>query len=124
MYLYNKTIKHKNIFGKSSRLFVLHKNVRVCNLSGRNENSVVDLYHRFRAKAIVPYFRFNKLIKQEKPDVIISYFPTDLFNVTRFQNHNIPVIQMIHGWPPLILDKYLKKSFLVKWLYKKSFKKA
>ena len=109
--------------GNLAPKFSLHENVRVCNLSGKDENKVIDLYHKFRAKFVPPYFRFNKLIKAEKPDVIICYFPTDLFNVTRFQNHKMPIIQMVHGWPPLVLNKYLKKHSLIKKIYKRSFLK-
>lgn len=109
--------------GALSPQFTLNQNVRVCNLSGKDENKVIDLYHKFRAKFVPPYFRFNKFIKKENPDVIISYFPNDLFNITRFQNHDIPIIQMIHGWPHLVLDKYLNKPNFIKKLYQKSFHK-
>ncbi len=109
--------------GKMAPQFSLHKNVRVCNLSGKVDNKIIDFYHKVRAKLIPPYFRFNKLIKDENPDVLICYFPTDLFNVTRFQNHNIPIIQMLHGRPSLVLNKYLNKPSLLNFFYKKSFKK-
>ena len=110
--------------GNLAPSFSLHQNVRVANLSGKVENNkIVDFYHRVRAKAIPAYFRFNELIKKEKPEMIVCYFPVDLFNITRFQNHNIPIVLMVHNWPPLILDKYLKKSNLIKWFYKMSFQK-
>lgn len=107
--------------GTLAPTYTLHPNVRVCNLSGKDNNKLIDFYHRFRAKLIPPYFRFNKLIKEENPDVIITYFPVDLFNVTRFQNHNIPIIQMMHGRPSLILNKYKNKPQIIRNLYKKSF---
>ena len=110
--------------GKLAPSFSLHRNVRVCNLSGKNDNKVIDIYHKIRAKLVLPYFRFNKLIKKEKPDVLICYFPTDLFNVTRFQNHNIPIIQMIHHVPDVIIGKYLKKPRFIRPFYKKSFLKV
>ncbi len=107
--------------GTLAPTYTLHPNVRVCNLSGKDDNKILDFYHRFRAKLIPPYFRFNELIKKEAPDVIITYFPTDLFNVTRFQNHNIPIIQMMHGRPSLILNKYKNKHPFIKKIYQKSF---
>ncbi|MBR5599105.1 MAG: glycosyltransferase [Alphaproteobacteria bacterium] len=109
--------------GNMAPKYSLHKKVRVCNLSGKDENKLINLYHKVRAKLIPPYFRFNKLIKKEKPDVIICYFPTDLFNVTRFQNHNIPIIQMLHCVPDTVLGKYLRKPKFTRPFYKNSFKK-
>lgn len=110
--------------GNLAPSFSLHKNVRVANLSGKVENNkIIDFYHRVRAKAIPAYFRFNELIKKEKPEMIVCYFPVDLFNITRFQNHNIPIVLMVHNWPVLILDKYLKKPKIIAPFYKKSFLK-
>lgn len=86
-------------------------NVKLINLSGKEKNPLINLYHRLRCKVFPPYFRYNKIIKQEKPDIIICYFPVDLFNVTRFQKHNTPIILMMHGFPPALLGKYKKGWF-------------
>ena len=80
--------------------------VKLINLSGKTDNPFINLYHRIRCKITPSCFRHKKLIKQEKPDVIICYFPKDLFNVTMFQRHNIPIIMMIHGTPQMIVGKY------------------
>ena len=80
--------------------------VKLINLSGKTDNSLINLYHRIRCKITPACFRHKKLIKQEKPDIIICYFPKDLFNVTMFQKHNIPIIMMIHGTPQMIVGKY------------------
>ena len=80
--------------------------VKLINLSGKTDNPLVNLYHRIRCKIIPSCFRYKKLIKKEKPDVIICYFPKDLFSVTTFQKHNIPIIMMLHSVPDVILGKY------------------
>ena len=82
-----------------------HK-VKLLNLSGKDKNPLRDLYHKIRCKVTPAWFRYKKLIKKEKPDIIICYFPTDLFNVTMFQKHNIPIIMMLHGTPDTVLGKY------------------
>lgn len=80
--------------------------VKLINLSGKTNNPLINLYHKFRCKLIPAFFRYKKLIKQQKPDIIICYFPKDLFNVTMFQKHNIPIIMMLHNVPDVILGKY------------------
>ena len=100
--------------GKTGVGYTLDESVRVENLNGKTKNPLINLYRFLRGKLGVPYFRFNKLIKAEKPDIIVSYFPNDLYNITRFQNHNIPIIQMLHNYPPVIFDKILKKNFLMR----------
>ncbi len=103
----------------------LDRKVKLVNLNGKTKNPLVNLYRKIRGKLFpTSALRFKKLIKKEKPDVIVCYFPVDLFNVTRFQNHNIPIVLMVHHFPPIILDKYLKKNKLIRWAYNYSFKKV
>lgn len=80
--------------------------IRLINLSGKGSSGLRNLYHRIRCKLIPGWFRHKKLIQKEKPDVIICYFPTDLFNVTMCQHHNIPIIMMLHNHPAVLLAKY------------------
>ena len=108
--------------------------VKLINLSGKTDNPLTNLYHRIRCKITPACFRYKKLIKKEKPDVITCYFPKDLFNVTMFQKHNIPIIMMLHSVPDVILGKYknnpidanfenLHKEFQpLRWLHHKTFK--
>ena len=110
--------------GELSNGFKVNDGVRVVNLNGKTDNTLVNVYRKVRGKLGVPYFRFNHLIKAEKPDVIVCYFPVDLYNVTRLQNHNIPIIQMVHGYPPMILDKVLKKFLPLKLWCRESFRKV
>ncbi|MDO4183634.1 MAG: glycosyltransferase [Rhodospirillales bacterium] len=80
--------------------------IKLINLDGKTTNPIINLYHRIRCKITPSCFRHKKLIEQQKPDVIICYFPKDLFNVTMFQKHNIPIIMMLHGTPQMIVGKY------------------
>lgn len=102
----------------------LNDYIKLVNLNAKTTSWVKNIYRKIRGKLFLRCFRFKKLIEKERPDVIVCYFPVDLFNVTRFQNHNIPIIQMVHHFPPIILDKYLRKPWFIRWYYKKSFKKV
>lgn len=102
----------------------LDDHIKLVNLNAKTTSWVKNIYRKIRGKLFPRCFRFKKLIEKERPDVIVCYFPVDLFNVTRFQNHNIPIIQMVHHFPPIILDKYLRKPWFIRWYYKKSFKKV
>ena len=102
----------------------LNDHIKLVNLNAKTTSWVKNIYRKIRGKLFPRCFRFKKLIEKDRPDVIVCYFPVDLFNVTRFQNHNIPIIQMVHHFPPIILDKYLRKPWFIRWYYKKSFKKV
>ena len=110
--------------GKTAVGYDIDPNVKVYNLSAKTKNKFKNIFIAVRNKIIPPYFRFNKLIEQEKPDILLSYFPTDLRNITRFQKHKAPIIQMIHCYPPVILNKFLKKNFISRYFWKKSFKQV
>ena len=107
--------------GKTTKGYELDKRVRIANLNAKTSNPLVNIWRKFRGKFLFPYARFNWLINEEEPDVIICYFPRDLYNVTRFQHHNIPIIQMVHNYPPVILNKVLKKNFITRQICKRSF---
>ena len=110
--------------GKLGDEYTLDETIRVVNLNGKTKNPLINIYRFLRGKVFVPYIRFNKLIKKEKPDILLCYFPVDLYNVTRFQNHNIPIVQMVHGEPSNVFKKYLKANFITRAIYKKSFDKV
>lgn len=97
----------------------LPESIRFTNLNPRTLSVIVNLWHKIRGSLLPACFRFKRLIKREKPDVIISYFPKDLSNVTTFQQHNIPIIQMVHGYPPVIFDKILHKNKLSRKIWQK-----
>jgi len=80
--------------------------IELVNLSGKTDNPLTNAYHKVRCKLTPGWFRHKKLIERKKPDVIICYFPTDLFNVAMCQKHNIPIIMMLHNHPAVLLAKY------------------
>lgn len=100
--------------GVSAPGYELDNCVRIANVNGKTPSKLKNMWRRFRCKALPAWHLFNQLINEEKPDVLISYFPVDLYNITRFQNHNIPIIQMVHNYPPVIFDKVLHKNLLTK----------
>ena len=102
-----------NKLGNLASNISLNPKVKIINLNGKTKSSLKNIYRKLRDKLIPAWFRFKKLIKTEKPDVIVCYFPVDLFNVTRFQHHNIPIIQMVHNKPSEFAKKIgMKKSSL------------
>ena len=109
--------------GVSAPGYELNPKVRIANVNGKTSSAWVNLLHKLRSP-FPSWFLFDKLIKKEQPDVMICYFPKDLYNVTRFQHHNIPIVQMIHNYPPVILDKVLKKNKLARKWCKKSFEQV
>lgn len=102
--------------GKLPKGGTLHPHIRVVNLNAPTKNRYVNLWRRIREK--LPFgsaLRYNRLIRTEKPDAIVCYFPKDLFHVVRWQRHDIPIVQMLHGTREMILGKYLKKNPLSRW---------
>ncbi len=106
--------------GVSAPGYELNPAVKIANVNGKTTSAITNLMHKVRS-LFPSWFLFDKLIKAEKPDVMICYFPKDLYNVTRFQHHNIPIVQMIHNYPPVILDKVLHKNKFIRNWCKKSF---
>ncbi len=111
-------------YSKQGSGVTLDDNVRFTNLNGKTANPLVNLYRKLRGNLSLPCFRFAKLIKQEQPDVIICYFPVDLFNVTFLQRHNIPVIMMMHCYPPMMLGRFQKKFWLKRLAYNYCFRQV
>ena len=86
------------------------------NLSGHTPNPFRNLWHMLRRHVTLPTFRFKKALRQIKPDIIICYFLQDLFNVTFWQKHHVPIILMMHNPPDEVFAKHLKH-----WWQKKLF---
>jgi len=101
-------------FGKLAPNLALDEKVRIINLSAKTNSVIKNIYHKLRVKLCPAWFRFKKLINRERPDVLVCYFPVDLLNVTRFQNHHIPIVQMVHGRPCLVTKKLIKKLWYSK----------
>ncbi len=110
--------------GVSAPGYELNGGIRIANVNGKTDSLLCNLWHRIRCKALPSWGLFDKLIKSENPDVLICYFPVDLYNITRFQHHNIPIVQMVHNYPPLILDKVLRKLPPLRAWCRKSFEQV
>ena len=112
-----------NKLGVSAPEYKLNPAVKIANVNGKTNSVLTNLWHKIRSP-FPSWFLFDELIKKEQPDVLICYFPKDLYNVTRFQHHNIPIVQMIHGYPPQVFAKILKKNKWQKKWCQKSFKQV
>lgn len=96
----------------------LDDGVQFINLNAKTNNPFFNLYRFLRGKLFRPTTRFKKVIADEKPDVIICYFMVDLVNVLYKQDHDIPVIMMMHGYPPVMLGNLMKKKPYMRAVYR------
>lgn len=102
----------------------LDEGVRFFNLNAKTKNPFLNLYRFLRGKLFLPVKRFAKVIAEEKPDVIVCYFMVDLVNVLYKQTHNIPVIMMMHGYPPVMLGNLMRKKPYMRKIYRQVMDKA
>lgn len=96
----------------------LDSKVKFTNLSQKTNNPLINFYLILRKHLSIPSFRFNKLIKRIKPDVLLCYFPVDLFNIGFLHKKTVPIILMGHNYPPKVFDKLKQKSRLRQKIYK------
>jgi glycosyltransferase involved in cell wall biosynthesis len=97
-------------FRKAGSGVDLDPRVKFTNLSGKTGNLIQNLYRYCRSEIVFASSAFRRLIKKNQPDVIIAYFPKDLYNATHRQVGGIPTIQMFHCYPPLMIENLRKKS--------------
>ena len=102
----------------------LDEGVRFINLNGKTKNPFFNLYRFLRGKLFRPVKRFSRVIAEEKPDVIICYFMVDLVNVLYRQTHDVPVIMMMHGYPPIMLGNLMRKKPYMRQIYRQVMDKA
>ncbi len=102
----------------------LDDGVKFINLNAKTKNPFFNLYRFLRGKLGRPTARFKKVIAAEKPDVIICYFMVDLVNVLYKQNHHVPVIMMMHGYPPVMLGNLMKKKPYMRAVYRDVMNRA
>lgn len=107
--------------GKLSVGMTLHPSIRLINLNAPTHSKLQNVWRRWREKLPFRSRRFYHVILSEKPDVIVCYFPTDLFNVVRWKRPQIPLIQMVHGHPDIVFGKYLFKPWR-RWRARQAFK--
>ena len=102
----------------------LDEGVNFINLNGKTNNFFINIYRFLRGKLFKATSRFKKLIAQEKPDIIICYFMVDLINVLYKQNHGIPVVMMMHCYPPVMLENLIRKKPYMKHIYSELLSRA
>lgn len=111
-------------YNKQGKGVTLDEGVHFFNLNAKTKNPLVNGCRFLRGKLFPACCRFKKIIAERKPDVIICYFMVDLVNVTLFQDHDIPVIMMVHGQPLRMFGRLFKKGPLKRAEYKKAMEAA
>ncbi|MBO4519636.1 MAG: glycosyltransferase [Alphaproteobacteria bacterium] len=102
----------------------LDEGVKFINLNGKTKNPFFNLYRFLRGKLFRPVKRFAQVIAEERPDVIVCYFMVDLVNVLYKQTHDVPVIMMMHGYPPIMLGNLMRKKPYMRKIYRQVMDKA
>ena len=108
---------------KAGHCDYLNAQIEVTNLSTKTKNPLINFWYRIRRHFTLASFRYAPVIRKSKPDIILCYFPKDLFNSHFFHNYGIPVIQMVHGEPQRIFKK-LASNRLEKLSYMSLFKRV
>jgi len=111
-------------FNKVGKGVELDKRIRFTNLNGKTKNIFKNIWRKFKEIFLPPALDYKKIIKKEKPDVIICYFFVDLFNVTFLQKNDIPIVMMMHGYPLRMFGDVNKKGWLKKRLYNAALKRV
>lgn len=98
-------------------------NVQITNLSQKSNCYLKNIFIAIRSIFQTPSFRYARAINLFQPDIIVCYFIKDLYNITFLHNHNIPIVLMVHNYPPIFFSPLLKKP-IKSFIYKKQLKKA
>ncbi len=100
----------------------IDKRVKKINLSAQTSNIFLNTWYRLREILPTSFLRYRRLIKDEKPDIIICYFTTDLIHAAILQSHKIPIIMMMHN-PPNEIFANVRKG-IKKYFTDKAFNRA
>lgn len=92
-------------YKKGNPFYPLNKEVKFFNLSAKTNSFWKNFKTQMRRSFDITSFRFAKLIKAEKPDVIICFFIKDVYRVKFLQCHNIPIVLMQHSYPDYYFGK-------------------
>lgn len=97
-------------YKKGAPAYPLDDKVRLINISEKNDNTLHNL--SVRAKRLYPAsFRFKKILKQEKPDVIVCFFIKDVYRIKYLQRVKTPIILMQHCYPDFYFNKMKKRNY-------------
>lgn len=111
-------------YNKQGSGVTLDEGIRFINLNRKTKNPFFNLYRFIRGKLFRPVKRFARVIAEEKPDVIVCYFMVDLVNVLYKQTHDVPVIMMMHGYPPIMLGNLMRKKPYMRKIYRQVMDRA
>ena len=113
-----------NEYKKGFPAYPLSSKVKFVNLGCPTTSGLKNFFLKLKKvfRNICSIFTYRNFILKEKPDVIIYFDFSDLYNVLLWQDgKRFPCISMSHGAP----DKaYLKHGLFRLWLEKKVFKKS
>ena len=98
--------------------------IRVLNLLGKTRNPLVNFWLRILDQFGWVYFRYRRLLRTERPDLIIPFFPKDLAHVCFCQPKTAPIIQMIHDYPPMLFKGIAHGVFHRRWINFRCFEKV
>ena len=92
----------------------IDKKVQILSLSKQRKKSVI-------IRNFQRLVNTKKIIKREKPDIIVTFLPTPSYRVLFFKNKikNIPIIVADRNDPKQEYKSFIDK-ILMKWLYKRS----
>ena len=97
-------------YRKQGNGVTLDHRVQFTNLSGKTNSPITNLFRYIRSELLSPKGRYRKIIRTEKPDLMICYFAKDLKNACGWMKGALPAIQMFHCYPPLMIQNLRKKS--------------
>lgn len=111
-------------YNKAGKGGVQRDGVRVINLLEKTQNPLVNLWRLMLNEFGWVYFRYYRLLRTERPDLIIPFFPKDLAHVCFGQPKVAPIVQMIHDYPPMLFQGISNSVFHRKWIFSRCLKKV
>ena len=113
-----------NEFKQGMPAYLLSSKVRFVNLSRPTKSKLINCKLKLQKifRNVCSVFMYRNFILQEKPDVIVYFDLSDVYNVLLWQDgKKFPCISMCHGAP---FKAYLNYSKFRLWLAKKQLRKS
>lgn len=97
-------------FKSGKPAYPLNEKVKLVNLSEKKKDKLQNI--RTRLKRLVPAsFRFSRIVKEEKPDLIICFFIKDVYRIKYLHRIKAPIILMQHCYPDFYFEKMKKHNY-------------
>lgn len=71
-----------------------------------------NFLRRLRTRLKLAFLAYRRLIRIERPDLIVTFFLRDLMNVTAGRPVGVPIVHMFHGDPGRVLDDVNREMLL------------